>query len=245
MEFTYDSYANLVSKLRKHDYQFASYHNYKALEKCVIMRHDIDYSLQKSVELAEFEKQLGIQSTYFILLSSPFYNIMSKDAVKKIKKIQNAGHEIGLHFDELNYDEYEYDKIGGVEKAIYREIDLMRSILDCDIKSVSMHRPSQKTLQANYDLGIIVNSYSSDFFERFKYVSDSRRRWRENVDEIISCELYNKLHILTHAFWYNKTEATLEATIKNFIAKAGLERYEILESNISDLQSILKKDDVI
>ena len=226
MEFTYDSYANLVSKLRKHDYQFASYHNYKAFEKCVIMRHDIDYSLQKSVELAEFEKQLGIQSTYFILLSSPFYNIMSKDAVKKIKKIQNAGHEIGLHFDELNYDESEYDKIGGVEKAIYREIDLMRSILD-------------------YDLGIIVNSYSRDFFERFKYVSDSRRRWRENVDEIISCGLYNKLHILTHAFWYNKTEATLEATIKNFIAKAGLERYEILESNISDLQSILKKDDVI
>lgn len=245
MEFTYDSYANLVSKLRKHDYQFASYHNYRAFEKCVIMRHDIDYSLQKSVELAEFENQLGIQSTYFILLSSPFYNILSKDAVGRIKKIQKAGHEIGLHFDELNYDKAEYDKIGGVKKAIYREIDLMSTILDCDIKAVSMHRPSKRTLQANYDLGVIVNSYGKEFFEGFKYVSDSRRRWRENIDEIISCGLYNKLHILTHAFWYNKKENTLKATIKDFIAKAGLERYEILESNISDLQSIVKKDDAI
>ena len=245
MKFTYDEYENLISKLQKHGYQFASYYDYKSFEKPVIMRHDIDYSLQKSVELAEFENQLGIQSTYFILISSPFYNIVSKDAVEKIKKIQNAGHEIGLHFDELNYDESEYDKIGGVEKAIYREIDLMNTILECDIKSVSMHRPSPKTLQASYDLGTIVNSYSKEFFEGFKYVSDSRRRWRENVDEIISCGLYNKLHILTHAFWYNKKEVTLETTIRNFITKAGLERYEILETNISDLQSIVKKDDVI
>ena len=158
MEFTYDAYENLISKLEKYGYQFASYHDYKAFEKCVIMRHDIDYSLQKSVELAEFEQQLGIKSTYFVLLSSPFYNIVSKDAITKIKKIQNAGHEIGLHFDELNYDESEYDGMGGVEKAIYREIDLMGSILDCDIRSVSMHRPSPKTLQANYALGMIVNS---------------------------------------------------------------------------------------
>lgn len=245
MEFTYDAYGNLVSKLKEYGYQFASYHDYMSLEKCVIMRHDIDYSLQKSVKLAKFEHQLGIKSTYFVLLSSPFYNIVSKDAIKMIKKIQNAGHEIGLHFDELNYDESEYDEIGGVEKAIYREIDLISSILDCNIRSVSMHRPSPKTLQANYDLGMIVNSYSKEFFEGFKYVSDSRRRWRENVDEVISCGLYNKLHILTHAFWYDKKENTLEATIKNFIAKAGLERYEILESNISDLQSIVKKNDVI
>ena len=76
MKFTYDAYENLISKLQKHGYQFASYYDYKSFEKSVIMRHDIDYSLQKSVELAEFENQLGIQSTYFILISSPFYNIV-------------------------------------------------------------------------------------------------------------------------------------------------------------------------
>ena len=67
MEFTYDAYENLVSKLEKYGYQFASYHDYKSFQKCVVMRHDIDYSLQKSVELAELENQLGIQSTYFVL----------------------------------------------------------------------------------------------------------------------------------------------------------------------------------
>ena len=54
MKFTYDAYENLISKLQKHGYQFASYYDYKSFEKPVIMRHDIDYSLQKSVELAEF-----------------------------------------------------------------------------------------------------------------------------------------------------------------------------------------------
>ncbi len=240
MEFTYDAYENLVSKIEEYGYQFASYHDYKSFEKCVIMRHDIDYSLQKSVELAEFENQLGIRSTYFVLLSSPFYNIMSRDAVKKIEKIQNAGHEIGLHFDELNYDKLEYDKIGGVEKAIYQEIDLMSSILDCDIRSISMHRPSPKTLQANYDLGMIVNSYGREFFEGFKYVSDSRRRWRENVDEIISCGLYNKLHILTHAFWYNEIEKNIKQSILDFMDEAKEERLHFLDQNITNLAEIIK-----
>lgn len=240
MEFTYDAYENLVSKLEKYGYQFASYHDYKSFEKCVVMRHDIDYSLQKSVELAELENQLGIQSTYFVLLSSPFYNIASKDTVKKIKTIQNAGHEIGLHFDELNYDELDYDRIGGVEKAIYQEIDLMSSILDCDIRLVSMHRPSPKTLQANYDLGMIVNSYSKEFFEGFKYVSDSRRRWRENVEEIISCGLYNKLHILTHAFWYNEIEKDIKQSILDFMDEAKEERLYFLDQNITNLAEIIK-----
>lgn len=240
MKFTYYAYANLIYMLRKYGYQFASYHDYKGLEKCVIMRHDIDSSLEKAVELANLEKRQGVQSTYFVLISSPFYNVVSADSIRKLKMIQAAGHEIGLHFDELNYDPIEYQKLGGVENAIYKEIDLLASVLDYKIRSVSMHRPSKKTLQADYDLGDVVNSYSKVFFEEFKYVSDSRRRWREDVCEIVRSGEHDKLHILTHAFWYNTVEKDIKQSILEFIDNAKQERKIAMSKNITDLDEILK-----
>lgn len=239
MEFTYDAYANLVSELREHKYQFASYHDYKCFEKCVIMRHDIDYSLEKAVKLAEFEKQLDMKSTYFILVSSPFYNVISADSLSQIKVIQNAGHEIGLHFDELNYTEDQYRKFGGVERAIRKELELLSSVLDSEIRSVSMHRPSKKTLEANYDFGDVVNSYGKEFFDGFKYVSDSRRRWREDVNEVIQSDKYPQLHILTHAFWYNTVERDIKESILAFIDEAKEERLVSLDQNITDLSEII------
>ena len=50
----------------------------------------------------------------------------------------------------------------------------------------------------------MINSYGQTFFHDFKYLSDSRRRWREPVEEIIRSGTYDRLHILTHAFWYHK-----------------------------------------
>lgn len=239
MEFTYNAYKDLISLLRNNNYSFASYHNYSNFDKCVIMRHDIDYSLDKAVYLARIEQDVGIRSTYFVLISSPFYNIVSNEAKRKIDIILNAGHEIGLHFDELNYTEQYYQDIGGMENAIFQEIELTEKILGEKIKSVLMHRPSKQTLQADYNLGDIKNSYGKEFFDEFKYVSDSRRRWRENVEKIVISGDYNRLHILTHAFWYNIEEKDIKQTISAFIDCAGNERYYDLNCNITDLADIM------
>ena len=64
---------------------------------------------------------------------------MAKESREKIKEIQTAGHEIGLHFDELNYKK----NIVGVKPLIFQEIGILEEILQTDIKSVSMHRPSK------------------------------------------------------------------------------------------------------
>ena len=104
MNFTYNSYVTMLSALGKNGYVFTNYHTCDIYKRCVILRHDIDTSLEKAVELAKLEAQQGVRSTYFVLLSSGFYNVMSKGTREKIKEIQNMGHDIGLHFDELNYD---------------------------------------------------------------------------------------------------------------------------------------------
>ena len=63
-----------------------------------------------------------------------------------------------------------------------------------------MHRPSRWVLEADLKIPGMVNSYGKEFFQDFKYVSDSRMRWREDVMKYAIEKAYPRLHILTHAF---------------------------------------------
>ena len=198
--------------------------------------------MEKALEMAEYENKIGVKSTYFVLLTSDFYNLLSKKNQDIIHKIVKCGHDIGLHFDEMRYDEQEKSTVG-VKLLIEKEAQLLSEILGGggdNIKSVSMHRPSKETLDADYyfDNGL-VNSYGKEFFHGFKYVSDSRMRWRENVEEIIDSNQYQRIHILTHAFWYNNEEKNMKNIIEEFINDGKQNRYNILNDNITDLNSIL------
>ena len=54
--FTYDQYLDII--------------NIALAEKCsLFIRHDVDFSPRKAVQMAEIELNSGIQSTYYILLS--------------------------------------------------------------------------------------------------------------------------------------------------------------------------------
>ena len=59
---------------------------------------------------------------------------------------------------------------------------------------------------------------------------------------VIESGNYEKLHILTHAFWYHKEEKDLYTTIKNFIEQGKTDRYYILDKNITDLKNILGEE---
>ena len=50
MNFTYRDYRALIGLLRDNGYAFSSYVNYPGTRKCVILRHDIDYSLEQAVK---------------------------------------------------------------------------------------------------------------------------------------------------------------------------------------------------
>ena len=204
MKFTFDAYEKLIELIRKENYIIASYSNYSQYEKAVIIKHDVDMSLEMAADFAEFEKKLGISSTYNILLCSDFYNPYSKKNMNHILKIFNMGHEIGLHFDEARYSE---DIIENINKEIF----LLEQYIGTEIKSFSMHRPSEETLRAEYSLknGEIVNTYSRKFFKEFKYISDSRRNWREDPIETIKSGKYSKIHILTHPIWYSRKRTLL------------------------------------
>lgn len=239
LPFSYDGYEGLLLTLQDASYVFTDYHSYKNYPRCVILRHDIDNNIVKAVKFAEIEAKLGVKSTYFVLMTSDFYNPASKKSMEGLKMIQKLGHEVGLHFDEMAYND-----LGDVVGTIQKEAKSLSEILGTPITTVSMHRPSQKTLDANYEIPDMINSYGKTFFNDFKYLSDSRRRWREPVLDIIKSGQYDRLHILTHAIWYNDVEEDIHDTIKKFVTSANKERYFQEKENIKDIESILAFEDI-
>ena len=239
MKFTYLAYEKLIKQLQDKDYKFCNYTNYIAENKVVILRHDIDTSLNKALEIAKLENSLGVSAYYFVLLSTDFYNINSEKSLKILKEIRQLGGKIGLHFDEKKYNlKLKEDYI----KCVNYELDILTRVLEEKIDVVSMHRPSKHFLEMDLEIPNVINSYQKKFFNNFKYVSDSRMNWRENVEEIIDSEKYNQLHILTHPFWYSEKIESMEEKLEQFLKLAIKERYESLEDNISDFDKIIKKE---
>ena len=237
MEFTYYAYESLISLLRENGYDFCGYRNYAAHKRCVIMRHDIDNSPAAALKMARLEARCGISVAYFVLLRTDMYNPASARSCAALREIIALGHSVGLHFDETACHDG-----ADIVQCIRREAKILSEILDTQIDTVSMHRPSKGTLEADYKIPGMINSYSEEFFKCFKYLSDSRRHWREPVENIVAAGEYNRLHILTHPFWYGEREGSLEQSLKTFIDSAREERYNSLSENIRNFEVVVGRE---
>lgn len=242
MEFTYQDYVNMLNCLKHQGYMFTDYENYMKYPRCVILRHDVDYSLKKALELAEIEKREGVSSTYMILVSSGFYNPMDCETKNVLKELLDMGHHLGLHFDEANY---EVSDMNTLKEYIKAEMQILRNCVNqANISVVSMHRPSKECLEADLDFSQdgMINSYGNSFFREFKYVSDSRMCWREPVMDYINTTQYDRLHILTHAFWYSRGKEDIRKKLQDFLGQAQEERYQLLDQNFRNLQEYISYD---
>ena len=103
--FTFEFYRRLMQfALENFDIRTFGNHDKKSKKDLPILliRHDIDVSLRRALELACLEKELGISSTYMIMANSLLYNLEKEK--EKILTIQRFGHEIGLHFENPDID---------------------------------------------------------------------------------------------------------------------------------------------
>ncbi len=242
MEFTYNEYKTLINTSLEKGYVFSDYVDVDNYEKVIILRHDIDLSPEKALKIAEIEYELGVKSIYFLLLSTNFYNVFSKETSKIISEIIDMGHNIGLHFDEQRYETNSIDQI---KKHIYREKEILEIALDVKIEAVSMHIPSRRILDSFIELDKIVNSYSYKYFKEMKYLSDSLMNWRENPIEAIANNKYDKLHILTHPFWYSNKKESAKNKMEKFIEEAKIDRYNLLDQKLKEMMDDKGQGDLL
>lgn len=234
MEFTYESYKKLLLKCKELNYSFSFFNNLNN-EKNIICRHDIDMSLLLAMPIAEIENQLDIKSTYFVLLSTNFYNLFSLENRKILKKIQDYGHEIGLHFDASIYS---YNTTEELEQFIKKEVKVLETLINKPIRVISFHRPIKELF--NVKLDFITSAYEPKFFSGYEYISDSRRFWKDDPYITLQQEPMN-IQLLTHPIWYckNQTNSATDAierlnnTIEDLIN-------ESLKKNITEYDKFLK-----
>lgn len=241
MEFLYSNYKRMLKEINDQKYKIMLYNEAHNEEKICILRHDIDFDIKKACEMAQIEYDMGIKSTYFVLVSTDFYNVFSKESSELLAKIMELGHEIGLHFDEQRYL---IETIDDIKKFVEYEIQILSNALNKKVEVISMHRPSQMFLENEVDFEEVINSYSSYFFKEMKYVSDSRMNWREDVFKVINSNSHDKLHILTHPFWYSDNIEDCKQKLVTFIDNSKLERFKSLNSNFRDLNEYIRLEDI-
>ena len=235
--FTLKHYEEICNIIAKSQYKICFFNSCSSdFKNILILRHDVDQSLEQSIKIAKIENKYNINSTFFIWLRSPFYNIFEKKYSDIIYEIVNLGHQIGLHFDESVY-KIENEK--ELNKSIEKEINIIKTYFDININAVSMHRPSKWLLNNDVKLKKYVNTYEKRFFKDFKYLSDSRRQWKEDcVCKKINPKIYPKLHILIHPFWWVDKDISFNQRMSNFIRN----KVDKLETDLENNISVYKKN---
>ncbi len=242
-KFTYEYYTSLLKLLLDRGYVPTSYGCKDVPDKCFILRHDVDYSLSKTLNIGEIDRELNISSVFFVQLSSGFYNVFSREGYSILDSLQSKGHEIGLHFDEQKYPN-DFGVPDRIRERIIEESGILSHATGNPVRKVSMHRPSSEIINSDIKIPGMINTYGSEYIRVFKYVSDSRRRWREPFEKYIRNEEYNKFQILVHPFWYSEVDFSIEDSVMRFIRNATLERYNELDNNIRDLNDLLRREDI-
>jgi hypothetical protein len=235
-DFTYSHYEKILDRIKKSDYRVTFFNEAYLHDKELILRHDIDLDLEKAYRMALMESKYMIRTTYFILIRSPFYNIFDKSNSDFIRAILDLGHQIGLHFDEAYYSSKDTEN---VIKNVDSEVQILKDHFDTGIFAVSFHRPSQFLLQSDIKLNSnLINTYDRNFFKEFKYISDSRRMWKdgclcsyfENTGSDYSSP--DRIQALVHPIWWTDKSLSAQDTIEGFLLKKLKYLDSELEKNI-------------
>ena len=183
----------------------------------LLLRHDVDLSLRLALEMAQFEHERGVTSTYHILPHNDFYAPFSPDGRRTLARMIELGHEIGLHCDAAVYPEAP----AAYHRAVRRDIETLEQITGCKVVSASQHRPDSRP----FELGdmIEIEAYEPRVREKFTYVSDSAMSWRSATPwDLLS--FGKNLQLLIHPIWWMTPGTTRK------------EKFEYLKKDETELQ---------
>ena len=166
------------------------------VERFVLMRHDVEFSLDAAVTMARADHDAGVRSTFFVQIGSD-YNLFEADGAEAVESILDLGHDLGFHYD-LGL----LERSGGDPVALAgRAIELIEGFFDTRIRAASPHMPmrSGRTLP----IPGVVDAYDPLYFERIKYLSDSTQVWREGVVTSL-LDRYDQIQLLTHEYHWTE-----------------------------------------
>ncbi len=177
----------------------------------LLLRHDVDLSLEAALMLAELEAEEDVRATYFLMTQSVFYNLASAPGEATIERLRALGHAVGLH-------------------AMWPRAELD----DRFDPVVAWHNPDPPYMSDPIDGA--DNAMSPRFFLRECYRSDSNQSWRSGCPhEPLARGEFEWLQLLTHPeIWVYEGSSMRESMESMLTAEREL-RWRQLDEDRIDL----------
>lgn len=214
VEFTRRWYRSFLRSIQSKGYRFRSFDD-RLTEGDVVLRHDVDLSVDAAVEMARIEADLGIESTYFLLLTSPLYNVFESGTREQVEQLRALGHDVGVHFSTHAYwPGGDRPTDADLSRQVRREQSAFEAVVESPSSSVSFHMPPWWVLDRPF--AGFQNTYEPALFSEIDYVADSSQRWRD--EHPLDGGLGETVQLLTHPGLWGETDATFVERVQAAVA---------------------------
>jgi hypothetical protein len=177
----------------------------------VILRHDVDLSLEAALRVAELEAAEDAWSTWFLMTRSVFYNLDSAAGDHALARLRELGHRVAHH-------------------AVWPRVDLD----DRFEPVVAWHNPDAAYMTAPIDGA--TNVMSPPWFDPEHYRSDSNQHWRHGCPhEQLARGSFEWLQLLIHPEIWAFPGETMGETMRSFLDADCEARLEHLRHDRIDL----------
>ena len=242
--FSYIEYENIISlvKMNLPIMDFSDITD--ETEKFCVLRHDIEFSIDRALKMAEIEKSLGISSTYTVQLRNNTYNALSQKNIDIIRKINNMGHKIGLHQNPPMMNDEK------LIKYILKDIETLEHYYGFEVDRYAFHRcgSNPEILKRYVEIPNKINCYDKKFFHYFKgdtpkklrvyYLADSNHKWKYGHPLELNFNKVNKIQLLTHP--YSWTEDGFD-NYSNYLTLIRERKVELVESMDTETRTFPKE----
>ena len=229
------SYEELITAFLANGYQTQFFSSEIKPERQLLLRHDVDFDCGYAAEIASIENNLGVKATYFFLLTSDSYNLLSKRNARIVSEIKNSGHQISLHFDPLIYGE---DFLQGFQL----ERDIFEKNFETELKTISIHRPNDFFLNFDETLDGVEHTYQKKYFHDIKYISDSQGVFRfGHPFDSEAFKAKKSIHLLIHPIWWQGAGESNMMVLQNHIVRQEAFLHEYVGENCKPYRDYLKK----
>lgn len=221
--FSYEDYQKIIALIQESK-RGCSFREALGRDTFIIMRHDVEFSVERAYGLARLEREMGFTSSWFFQWTNNSYNLLSRQNRKMLEQMQEWGHTVGLH--------YATNGLTGAKenlRQLEKEIRLLGEMLGTPITEFSIHRPTAELLRANYKLPGILNAYQDEFFSfaeqvtkdtplAVRYFSDARHCWNYGLTpDKETLALYPKIQILTHPYTWTPSGWDNEGNFRSLL----------------------------
>ena len=208
--FTLDHYRELLDAAREGGYRWSTFAEDPRAGD-VILRHDVDLSLDAAIEMAELEASIGARATYFLMTQSVFYNLGSSEGRRALNRLRELEHAVGLH-------------------AVWPNLELD----DRFDPVVAWHNPDPDYMTEPVDG--VINVMQRPFFDPDHYRSDSNQNWRHGCPhEPLRRGEFEWLQLLTHPEIWVYPGATMGETMTAMLDAERARRRALLAEDRIDL----------